>query len=75
MALVNRACRDMADDKESYRVQYIRDFGNPASHGFYTYREISEEANWKAAYERRHFAEMPLLAQDRHSRLAIAWSK
>lgn len=75
MALVNRTWRGIADDEESYRVQYIRDFGDPMSHVFYTYNKISEEVTWKLAYERRHFADTPLLVQDRHSRFAIAWSK
>lgn len=65
MALVNRVCRDIADDEESYRVQYIRDFGDPASHSFYTCYKMADEASWKVAYERRHFADMPLLVQDR----------
>lgn len=75
MALVNRMCRNIADDEESYRVQYIRDFGNPAAHDFYTGSKMGEEVSWKAAYERRHFADMPLLVQDRISSLAVAWRK
>lgn len=67
MALVNRQCRDIADDEESYRVQYIRDFGDPASHGFYTGYKIGEEVSWKIAYERRHFADMHILVLDRLS--------
>lgn len=65
MALVNRGCRDIADDEESYRFQYIRDFGDPASHSFYTCYRMADEVSWKVAYERRHFADMPLLVQDR----------
>lgn len=75
MALVNRLCRDVADDEESYRVQYLRDFGNPESHGYYTGSEIREEVSWKIAYERRHFADMPFLVQDRLSNLAVACKK
>ena len=67
MALVNRQCRDIADDEESYRVQYIRDFGDPVSHGLYTGYKIGEEVSWKLAYERRHFADMPILVLDRLS--------
>lgn len=67
MAVVNRICRDIADDGESYRVQYMRDFGDPAGHCFYTGSRIVEEVSWKIAYERRHFADMPLLVQDRLS--------
>lgn len=65
MALVNSLCRDIADDEASYRVQYIRDFGDPASHSFYTCYKLADEASWKVAYERLHFADMPLLVQDR----------
>ena len=68
MALVSGLCRDVADDERSYRVQYIRDFGDPASHDFYTGSEIAQEVSWKLAYERRHFADMPLLVQDRLSK-------
>ena len=75
MALVNRVCRDVADDEQSYKAQYIRDFGNPASHDFYTGSKVAEEVSWKAAYERRHFADMPLLVHDRISSLATAWRK
>ena len=65
MALVSGACRDIADHDESYKVQYIRDFGDPAAHDFYTGMHTSEEVSWKIAYERRHFADMPLLVRDR----------
>lgn len=61
MALVSHKCRAIADDERSYENQYIRDFGNPASHDFYTGTKIVEEVSWKLAYERRHFADMPLL--------------
>ena len=67
MALVNGMCRDIANHERSYKVQYIRDFGDPASHDFYTGSKIDEEVSWKIAYERRHFADMPLLVQDRLS--------
>ena len=67
MALVNGMCRDIADHERSYKIQYIRDFGDPASHDFYTGSKIDEEDSWKIAYERRHFADMPLLVQDRLS--------
>ncbi|KAF6217953.1 hypothetical protein HO133_006365 [Letharia lupina] len=72
MALVNNMCRIIADDEESYRVQYVRDFGDPALHGFYTFTKISEEVRWKLAYERRHFADMPLLVADRQPPHKIA---
>ena len=72
MALVNRLCKTIADDDKSYRVQYLRDFGNPESHGSYTGSEIREEVSWKMAYERRHYADMPLLVHDRLSNLAGA---
>ena len=65
MALVSRMCRDIADDEESYKIQYMRDFGAPTSHILYTASSISAEISWKIAYERRHFADMPLLVQDR----------
>ena len=65
IALVSALCRNIADDDESYKVQYIRDFGDPSTHDFYTGVKISEEVSWKIAYERRHFADMPLLVQDR----------
>ena len=65
VALVSQMLRDIADDEESYKVQYIRDFGNPASHEFFTGHKIGEEVSWKKAYECRHFADMPLLVQDR----------
>lgn len=75
MALVNRVCRAIADDEESYRVQYMRDFGDPGSHGSYTGSTIGEEVSWKIAYERRHFADMPFLVQDRVSNLAVACTR
>lgn len=75
MALVDRVCRDIADDEESYKVQYIRDFGDPASHILYTSSEMGEEVSWKVAYERRHFADMPLLVSDRLSNIAAARRK
>ena len=65
VAQVSRKCRDIADDEESYKSQYIRDFGDPTLHDFYTGSKIFEEVSWKIAYERRHFADMPLLVQDR----------
>ena len=68
MAFVSRVCRDVADDEESYRIQYIRDFGDPASHDYYTGTKASEEVSWKEAYERRHFADMPILVYDRRYR-------
>lgn len=65
IALVSALCRNIADDDESYKVQYIRDFGDPSTHDFYTGMKTSEEVSWKIAYERRHFADMPLLVRDR----------
>lgn len=67
MALVSKMYRDIADDETSYKVQYTRDFGDPASHSFYTGKKMGEEVSWKVAYERRHFADMPLLVHDRLS--------
>ena len=67
MALVSRRCKDIADDEECYKIQYMRDFGKPTSHVLYTGSSIREEVSWKTAYERRHFADMPLLVQDRLS--------
>ena len=72
MALVNRLFKNIADDEESYRAQYLRDFGNPARHIFYTGSMMGEEVSWKIAYERRHFADMPLLVQDRLCYGAVA---
>ena len=65
IALVSALCRNIADDDESYKIQYIRDFGDPSSHDSYTGMKTSEEVSWKIAYERRHFADMPLLVRDR----------
>ena len=67
MAVVSRLWKDIADDEECYKAQYIRDFGDPASHLFYTGNKMGEEVNWKIAYARRHYANMPLLLQDRLS--------
>lgn len=68
MAFVSGLCRNIADDEGSYKLQYIRDFGDPASHDFYTGSKIEGEVSWKIAYERRHFADMPILVQDRLAR-------
>ena len=65
IALASRMCRNIADDEEGYKIQYMRDFGAPTSHILYTATSISEEISWKIAYERRHFADMPMLVQDR----------
>lgn len=65
MALVSRLCRDIADDQESYGAQYRRDFGDPTRQFHYTGTEMAEEVSWKKAYERRHFAELPVLVQYR----------
>ena len=65
MALVSRMCKDIADDEECYKIQYMRDFGAPTAHILYTGSRIGEEVSWKIAYERRHFADMDLLVQDR----------
>ena len=73
IALVSASCRDIADDEESYKVQYIRDFGDPSSHDFYTGTKTCEEVSWKVAYERRHFADMPLLVQDRLFKPCGGW--
>lgn len=68
VACASRRGRDIADNEWCYKTQYIRDFGDPESHFYFTHSKISEEISWKSAYERRHYADMPLLVYDRLTR-------